>query len=314
MLIILIITSFIIAFGASFIKYYNEKQNYLAWKSASARYGEDAAIKAGYSRLQEPGFNFGMPAMGAAVASCFLIGFECVTVVPAGHIGVQVTFGEVNQATLPEGMHLVNPMSRIREIEVRMVSTKLVNGSAGTKDLQQVHTDIALNYRLDGSKAAHIYKEFGLDLNDRVILPALSESFKAVTAHYTSEELITKRDEVSARTREEIASKLAKYNITVNDVNLMNFSFSPEYQKAIEAKVTATQAKLKAEQDLERIKIEAQQSIARAEGEAKAIAIQSQAIQTNGGANYVQLKAIEKWDGNLPNVMSGNNTPFINIK
>ena len=85
-----------------------------------------------------------------------------------------------------------------------------------------------------------------------------------------------------------------------------------EYQKAIEQKVISTQATLKADQDLQRIKIEAQQAIAKAEGEAKAIAIQAQAIQNQGGAQYVQLKAIEKWDGNLPNVMSGA-MPFINV-
>jgi len=313
MIIIFMVTAFLIAIGYIAARYNVDNTNYKEWLRAVKQYGEERVLSTGYKKQEEPTVKAAMPLSIASAVSLLLLAFECVTVVPAGHIGVQVTFGEVNQVTLPEGMHFVNPMSRIREIEVRMVSTKLVNGSAGTKDLQQVHTDIALNYRLDGSKAAHIYKEFGLDLNDRVILPALSEAFKAVTAHYTSEELITKRDEVSARTKDEIASKLAKYNITVNDVNLMNFSFSPEYQKAIEAKVTATQAKLKAEQDLERIKIEAQQSIARAEGEAKAIAIQSQAIQTNGGANYVQLKAIEKWDGNLPNVMSGT-VPFINVK
>lgn len=314
MLIFLTLLAFVAAIAFAFFKQYHEKENFKAWNQRVSQYGEEAVRKAGYAKPDEPQLRLVLPLSIASGLSIGVIALECITVVPAGHIGVQVTFGEVNQSTLTEGMHFVNPMSRVREIDVRMVSTKLVNGSAGTKDLQQVHTDIALNYRLDGSKAAHIYKEFGLDLNDRVILPALSEAFKAVTAHYTSEELITRRDEVSVRTKEEIASKLSKYSITVNDVNLMNFAFSTEYQKAIEAKVTATQAKLKAEQDLERIKIEAQQSIARAEGEAKAIAIQSQAIQTNGGANYVQLKAIEKWDGNLPNVMSGNNTPFINIK
>lgn len=313
MLIIIITTAFIAAVGLTFIRYNHDKDEYHTWQRNVAQYGEEAVLKAGHRKVEEPQLRLVVPLSAATTLSVLAIVFESLTVVPAGHIGVQVTFGEVNQATLPEGMHLVNPMSRIREIDVRMVSTKLTNGSAGTKDLQQVHTDIVLNYRLDGSKAAHIYKEFGLDLNDRVIVPALSEAFKAVTAHYTSEELITKRDEVSNRIREEIAAKLAKYSISVNDISLMNFAFSDDYQKAIEAKVISTQSKLKAEQDLERIKIEAQQSIARAEGEAKAIAIQSQAIQTNGGANYVQLKAIEKWDGNLPNVMSGT-VPFINVK
>ena len=239
--------------------------------------------------------------------------FQCFTVVPAGHIGVQVTLGEVNQQTLAEGAHFVNPISRIKEVEVRLVTTKLQNASAGTKDLQQIHTDIVLNYRIDGSKAAHIYKEFGFDLQDRVILPALSESLKAVTAHYTSEELVTKRDMVSTQVKDEVAGKLGKYGVTVGDISLVNFGFSAEYQKAIEAKVIATQSKLKAEQDLQRIEVEAKQEIAKAEGRAKAIQIETQAINSQGGANYVQLKAIEKWDGNLPSTMAGV-VPFINVK
>jgi regulator of protease activity HflC (stomatin/prohibitin superfamily) len=239
---------------------------------------------------------------------------ESFTVVPAGHIGIQVTFGTVNQQTLTEGAHFVNPLSYIREVDVRLVTTKLGNASAGTKDLQQVHTDIVVNYRLDGAKVGHIYKEFGLNLEDKVILPGINESFKAVVARYTSEDLIVKRDVVSQQIREELATKLAKYNVGVNDISLVNFAFSADYQKAIEAKVIATQSKLKAEQDLARIEVEAKQAVARAEGRAKAIQIETQAINSQGGAAYVQLKAIERWDGKLPATMANGSVPFVNLK
>ena len=235
-------------------------------------------------------------------------------VVPSGHVGVQVTLGTVDQTTLSEGAHFVNPMSSVKDVEVRVVTTQLKGSSAGTKDLQQVHTDIVMNYRLDGTKAAHIYKEYGLNLEDRIVLPALNESFKAVTAHYSSEELITKRDEVSTKIREEIAGKLGKYSVEVGDISLVNFGFSAEYQKAIEAKVIATQSKLQAEQDLARIEVEAKQAVAKAEGRAKAIQIETAAINSQGGASYVQLKAIEKWDGKLPTTQAGGATPFINLK
>ena len=261
----------------------------------------------------EPVFNKTVPAAVSLGLVLVTFAFESFTVIPAGHIGVQVTLGEVNQQTLAEGAHFVNPISRIKEVEVRLVTAQLKQASAGTKDLQQIHTDIVLNYRIDGSKAAHIYKEFGFDLQDRVILPALSESLKAVTAHYTSEELVTKRDMVSTQVKDEVAGKLGKYGVSVGDISLVNFGFSAEYQKAIEAKVIATQSKLKAEQDLQRIEVEAKQEIAKAEGRAKAIQIETQAINSQGGANYVQLKAIEKWDGNLPSTMAGV-VPFINVK
>lgn len=266
------------------------------------------------SDLPEPQMKKGLATMISAALVGLVVLLESYVIIPAAHIGVQVTFGEVQQQTLSEGLHFVNPMSDVRNVEVRMVSAQLKGASAGTKDLQQVHTDIVLNYRLDGTKAAHIYKEYGFDLQDKVILPALNESFKAVTAHYSSEELITKRDEVSAKIKEEVGGKLGKYNIGVSDISLVNFGFSAEYQKAIEAKVIATQSKLQAEQDLARIEVEAKQAVAKAEGRAKAIQIETAAINSQGGASYVQLKAIEKWDGKLPTTQAGGATPFINIK
>jgi regulator of protease activity HflC (stomatin/prohibitin superfamily) len=290
---------------------------FYAWYHAEH---ESWEVKKKYEELYKRPFNEPEPVFNKTIPSAVALGlvlstvaFESFTVISAGHIGVQVTLGEVNQQTLAEGAHFVNPISRIKEVEVRLVTAQLKQASAGTKDLQQIHTDIVLNYRIDGSKAAHIYKEFGFDLQDRVILPALSESLKAITAHYNSEELVTKRDLVSAQVKDEVAGKLAKYGVSVGDISLVNFGFSAEYQKAIEAKVIATQSKLKAEQDLQRIEVEAKQEIAKAEGRAKAIQIETQAINSQGGANYVQLKAIEKWDGNLPSTMAGV-VPFINVK
>ena len=251
--------------------------------------------------------------IGGVILVVATIIFETFTIVPAGHVGVQVTLGEVNANSLSEGVHFVNPISSVRNVDVRLQRAELKNASAGTKDLQQVHTDIVVNFRLSGQKVPHIYKEFGLDVDSKVLGPAINEAFKAVTAKYNSEELITKRDEVSANITQHITNKVAQFDITVSNVSLVNFGFSPEYQKAIEAKVIATQSKLKAEQDLERIKVEAESRIAEAQGEAKAIAIQAQAINSQGGAQYVQLKAIEKWDGNLPSTMMGNSVPFINV-
>ena len=243
-------------------------------------------------------------------AGLFLIAliFESFTVVPGGHVGVQVTLGKINPDALQEGAQLVNPISSVRNVDVRLQRAELKGASAGTKDLQQVHTDIVVGYRPSGSKVPNIYKEFGLDVDNKVLGPAINEAFKAVTAKYNSEELITKRDEVSLAITQHITAKVAQFDIAINNVSLVNFGFSAEYQKAIEAKVIATQSKLKAEQDLQRIEVEAKSRIAQAEGEAKAIAIQAQAIQSNGGAQYVQLQWIEKWDGKLPDTVVGADT------
>lgn len=236
------------------------------------------------------------------------------TIISAGHQGVQVTMGEVNMVTLGEGLHFVNPISDVHSVDVRVVKADLKNANASTRDMQSVHTDIVVNYRLDGSKVAHVYKEFGLELEDKILLPAVNEAFKSVTAKYDSEELITKRAEVSNGIHETIQDKVAKYGLIINETSLVNFGFSAQYEAAIEQKVIATQQKLKAEQDLERIKVESDQRIAKAKGEAEAIRIQAQAIQQQGGKEYVELKRIEKWNGELPKTVMGNAVPMFNLK
>ena len=239
--------------------------------------------------------------------------FESFTIVPAGHVGVQVTMGTVNPSALHAGVNFVNPISNVRDVEIRVKRADLKEAQAGTKDLQQVHTDIVIQYRMNPEKVPTIYSQFGLNVDDKILGPGVNEAFKAVTAHYNSEELITKRDTVSAEILEHVRAKVAPFDIEIQGISLVNFGFSAAYQQAIEQKVIATQQKQKAEQDLERIKVEAQQAIATAEGRAKAIQIETQAINSQGGAAYVQLEAIKKWDGKLPNVNGGGAVPFINV-
>ena len=236
------------------------------------------------------------------------VGVSAFTVISAGHTGVQVTLGEVNPLPLTEGVHFVNPISSIKDVDVRLQKAELKGANAGTKDLQVVHTDIVVNYRLDPLKVPHIYKEYGLNVDEKVLGPGINEAFKSVTGHYTSEELVTKRDLVSQEILQHLVTKMAPFNIAVSNISLVNFGFSQAYQQAIEDKVISAQKTAKAQQDLERIKVEAASRIAQADGEAKAIAIQAAAIQSNGGENYVKLQWIEKWNGALPSTMLGGDT------
>ena len=256
-------------------------------------------------------------ALGVLAGVLIFIGgvlFSSFTVISAGHTGVIVTLGEVNPVTLTEGWHFVNPVSQVKDVNVQLQRTQLAGANASTKDLQVVHTDIVVQYRLHADKVPHIYKEYGLNVDEKVLGPAINEAFKSVTAHYTSEELVTKRQIVSDEIQTMLKSKVAPFDIDVSGISLVNFGFSAEYQKAIEQKVIATQQTAKAEQDLARIKVEAASRIAQAEGEAKAIAIQASAIQSNGGQNYVQLQWIEKWDGKLPStVLNGSNGMMLNM-
>ena len=256
-------------------------------------------------------------ALGAMTGIVIFVGgmlFSSFTVISAGHTGVQVTLGEVSPNPLTEGVHFVNPISRVHDVDVRLQKDQLTGASASTKDLQQVHTDIVVQYRLNASKVPQIYKDFGLNVDEKVLGPAINEAFKTVTAKYTSEELITKRQAVSDEIQSQLKGKVAPFDIDVSGISLVNFGFSADYQKAIEQKVISVQQTAKAEQDLKRIEVEARSRIAQAEGEAKAIAIQAQAIQSNGGQNYVQLEWIKRWNGKLPEtVVNGSTGMMLNM-
>ncbi len=101
----------------------------------------------------------------------------------------------------------------------------------------------------------------------------------------------------------------------MDDFNIVNFQFSEEFDKAIEAKVTAEQLKLKAATDLERIRIEADQKIAQAQAEATALNLQKLEITPDLvrlREIEVQREAVNKWNGELPQV-TGGAMPFIDI-
>jgi regulator of protease activity HflC (stomatin/prohibitin superfamily) len=114
--------------------------------------------------------------------------------------------------------------------------------------------------------------------------------------------------------KNDLAERLDSFSILVDDFSIVNFDFSSEFNRAIEAKQVAEQNALKAKNDLDRIKIEAEQKIAAAQAEAEAIRIQAEAITQQGGRDYVQLQAIERWNGQLPaQMIPGATVPFIDL-
>lgn len=252
---------------------------------------------------------------GIAAFFALVLLFACAHIVPAGHRGVVKIFGDVQDTPLPEGIHFLNPFARVVDFNVRFQSATASKAEGGTADLQEVFEDITVNYEYDPAHAPYVYNNFGddADIEAKFIIPALYESFKAVTSQYTAEQLVTQRAKVSSDIVQKLQSKLTKYRIIVSDINVQNFHFDPQFAAAVRQKVVAGQLRLTAEQNLETSRVSAQQKIVEAEGQAKAIAIQAQAIQQQGGQEYVALEAVKKWDGHLPAQWSGAAIPFVNL-
>ncbi|MSQ28501.1 MAG: prohibitin family protein [Dehalococcoidia bacterium] len=244
------------------------------------------------------------------VAAVIVLGMSFRTV-GAGERGVLLQFGAVTGTVLNEGLHAVIPF--VQTIEIMSVQTHVLpaKASAASNDLQSVATQITINYHLDPARVATIYRELRQEYELRVIAPAIQEAIKSTTARYPAEGLITNRSGVRDAITESLRQRLEPHGIVVSTVNITDFDFSAEFNRAIESKVTAEQRALQAKNDLERIKIEAQQKIEGAKAEAESIRIRSEALAQN--QRLVEWEAIQKWDGKLPQFNGGGALPFINI-
>jgi len=247
-----------------------------------------------------------------------------VQIVDSGHRGVLLHWNAVDVTVPPldEGLHFVVPFQdTVVNMEVRTLL--FVKGtSAASKDLQTVTTEVTVNYHPDPESINVLYKEVGLNYQNRIIAPAVEEVVKQVTANYNAEELITKRPLVKSDIEAEIGNRLNTYNIVTEVISITDFQFSSLFSSAIESKVEAEQKAQQAENDLKRIEVEARQraaqaeglaaaNIAEASGEAEAIRIINQALAQNPA--YLEWLKTQAWDGKLPLVVGGGGTPFIQI-
>ena len=240
--------------------------------------------------------------------------------VDSGKVGVMTNFGAVQEEILPEGLHIINPFTtKVVEIDVRIQKIEAL-ATASSKDLQNVTSEVALNFYLSKEKANTIFQELGINYQKNIIEPAIQESIKSITASYTAEELITRRPDVKRETFESIKNRLGENNIVVTDFSIIDFNFSDEFNKAIERKQIAEQSALTAKNDLNRIKTEAEQAQAKAEGEALAILVKAKAqaegqmlLRESLDDRVLQLEAIERWDGKLPVVQGEGSGAIVDV-
>lgn len=214
--------------------------------------------------------------------------------VPAGFVGVHTRMGAVKDTFQP-GLYFKIPwIDGVERMDVQTQKEE-VDAAAASNDLQQVTEKVAINFHVNPVDAAQIFASVGIDYQARVIDPAIQESIKAVSAQYVASDLLTKREEVREKTIALLTTKLQAYGVNVDSLNIANFEFSKTFNDAIEAKVTAEQSALASKNLLEQKKYEAQQIVVTAEANAKAIAIQASAINSQGGADYVALQWIKAW-------------------
>src|SRR5436309_5528358 len=251
-----------------------------------------------------------------------VIMFESVVVVEAGHRGVVLYVGAVENRVLGEGIHFIIPVAeQVVPLEVRTLKFQ-ADASAASNDLQEVQTTIALNYHISPSQANIIYQQLGADYADRIIAPTIQESVKASVAKFNAEELITKRATAKALIAQTIGNTLSARNIVVETVFITDFAFSQAFANQIESKVVAFQKYLTEQNNLLAIRVIANQTVVKAQATARANVAkaggESQAIkvitvQLKQSPQYLQWLSINRWNGQMPYALGSGALPFFQI-
>jgi len=270
-------------------------------------------------------------ALGIGIPAFILI-FSVLRIIPAGHVGVKVLFGQVDPVPLREGLNVVmNPLYDVVDIDTR-VGKHTARYDAASKDLQAVHVEMVLNFRVMPDRAPEVYRNIGLAYSSVIIDPAAQEVLKANTATHNAEEILLQRPQIKSDVQRDLTAWLAKYGIEMKEAALANIRFDPAYEKAVEAKQIEQQ---KAEQKrYELIQAQRQAEIVAAEAKGKGDAALAEArgvadalrLKGEAEATYnarvaasltpvlIQQQYLARWDGRLPQYsFGGNAVPFVQV-
>lgn len=241
--------------------------------------------------------------------------------VGAGERGVKTRLNAVVGVVQP-GLYFKMPI--IEHVVIMDVRTQSLTSTtdqplmAASNDLQDTRLAVVVNYHIDPSTVQDIYVQYGSAQKyySQVVEPLIIATIKATASQYTAADQIQKRAEMSAKSQEALQAAFAGKSVAIEKTDITNIAFSDSFTQAIENKVTAVQNAEAAKNKLEQTKAEAQQTIVTAQAQAEAQRIQAQSLAAQGGADYVALKAVEKWDGHYPTTYMGNASqiPLIQIK
>jgi len=180
----------------------------------------------------------------------------------------------------------------------------------GSKDLQMVTIGVRVLHKPDTNELVQIYRQLGMDYEARVLPSLMNECAKAVVARFNANELLTKREAVSAEIGNDLRVRAKKFNLLLEDVAITHLSFSPEYSRAVEAKQVAQQDAERSKYIVLGAKNEKQTIITKAKGEAQSAELIGESVKNNPG--FMSLRRIEAAQEIATIVASSGNKVYLN--
>jgi prohibitin 2 len=256
-----------------------------------------------------------IPIIIAGLIALLVVSDGFFTIQP-GEVGLKIRLGKIVDS-YSEGLYFKIPyVEKIDRFSIRIQRAD-IKTSAFSNDMQTIVVNMAINHRIEKSTVISIYRNLGPDYVKIVIDPITQEAVKSITSKYSAEKIISNRAEVTREMDQVVKSRLDEKQIIVTDLSITNFEFTTDFLKSVEDKQIAEQMAKKAEKDVERVKKEAIQVIERARAEAESLKLQRGAVSEQLielRKVEAQIKAIEKWNGTLPQYVGNGPVPFINVK
>jgi len=201
----------------------------------------------------------------AILALVIILLMASTTSIPTGNVGVLTLFGRVTGETLPEGIHLVNPLKSVQKLSIQTQSVK-ESANVPSNEGLILALDTSLLFRLDKNKAAFVYQTVGDNYAEKIVEPTLRAAIRASTSAHTANALYTNaRELVQQQIQDELTAQLAPRGVIVENVLLRDVQLPAMLKGSIEAKQQAEQDALrmsfilqKEKQEAERKRIEAQ--------------------------------------------------------
>jgi len=268
------------------------------------------------------------------------------TTIPAGHVGVASLFGKVDTAELPEGFHIINPLKKIQKIDCRNKELTLIDVGVPSQDQLTTEVDVTVKWRVDRNQAAEAVQDTGdaAALETVHLTPKLRSLIReAGKGIENAEDFYQDEIQVSMQSRIlEGLVNLADKGILVEEVLLRRFDLPRMIVQGVEDKKRQKQLAERQIEELKRYTTEqegkqvaakaeklaaieeaqkrreladakAYETTAQAKAQAEAINIEGEALRNN--PEILKLRAIERWNGDVPRAMLGNGAiPLINLE
>lgn len=251
--------------------------------------------------------------IGYGIVALILL-FGTFFTVSEGQKALITTFGKASNTIYGAGIHMKLPLiQHVKRFDVKTIRADYKTQTY-TKDIQTATIIVSYSYNLIANDIVQTYKEYGNDWQERILYPNLEQAVKAEVGTWNADTMVANRDKVAEDILKSLQDRMLAHNypVSITNFQMINIDYSSQFEQAIEKKVIAEQAALEEANRTKQVEQTSKQKVVAAKAEAESMRIRANALAQN--PKLVSYEAVQKWDGKLPQIMTGNSTPILDLR